>query len=156
MYNTVNSGSHVGSGRIISLNDINKRENIILNNSVLNNKYKIHDFKSKYLKYRHDWFEQPKKCIRDRIFSEKLNDLNIIPLCIDIETAAICDLACPFCFRQFAATPDNIIDASFCYNLIDQAAELGVPSIKFNWRGEPLLHPKLPDFIAYAKKKRNP
>ena len=32
-------------------------------------------------------------------------------------------------------------------------AELKVPSIKFNWRGEPLLHPKLPDFINYAKKK---
>ena len=37
--------------------------------------------------------------------------------------------------------------------LIDQASELGVPSMKFNWRGEPLLHPQLPDFIVYAKKK---
>ena len=28
-----------------------------------------------------------------------------------------------------------------------------IPSIKFNWRGEPLLHPKLPEFIKYAKMK---
>ena len=38
-------------------------------------------------------------------------------------------------------------------DLIDQAADLQIPSIKFNWRGEPLLHPKLPKFIEYAKKK---
>ena len=38
-------------------------------------------------------------------------------------------------------------------NLINQAAELKVPSIKFNWRGEPLLHPKLFDYIKYAKEK---
>ena len=40
-----------------------------------------------------------------------------------------------------------------CYDLIDQAAKLKIPSIKFNWRGEPLLHPKLPEFINYAKEK---
>ena len=38
-------------------------------------------------------------------------------------------------------------------DLIDQAADLQIPSIKFNWRGEPLLHPKLLKFIEYAKKK---
>ena len=31
------------------------------------------------------------------------------PLCVDIEVAAVCDLACPFCFRQYIATPDKII-----------------------------------------------
>ena len=62
-------------------------------------------------------------------------------------------MACPFCFREYFATPDKLIDDDFCYELIDQAAELKVPSIKFNWRGEPLLHSKLPDFISYAKEK---
>ena len=28
---------------------------------------------------------------------------------------------------------------------------MGVPSIKFNWRGEPLLHSRIPDFIRLAK-----
>ena len=50
-------------------------------------------------------------------------------------------------------TPDKIISESLCYKIIDQAAEMNVPSIKFNWRGEPLLHPKLCDFIKYAKQK---
>ena len=64
------------------------------------------------------------------------------PLCVDIEVASICDLACPFCYREFVVTPDKIIDEKLCYNLIDQVADLGVPSMKFNWRGEPLLNPK--------------
>ena len=38
------------------------------------------------------------------------------------------------------------------YKLIDQAADLNIPSMKFNWRGEPLLNPKLPEIIDYAKK----
>jgi MoaA/NifB/PqqE/SkfB family radical SAM enzyme len=109
----------------------------------------IENFRS----YRNNWNQQPKICIRERYLSQEMRLKNLTPLCIDIETAAICDLACPFCFRQFLATPDKLIDPEFCYSIIDQAAELGVPSIKFNWRGEPLLHPKLPDFIAYAKKK---
>ena len=103
--------------------------------------------------YRNNWNQQPKICIRERYLSKEMRLKNLTPLCIDIETAAICDLACPFCFRQFLATPDKLIDPEFCYSIIDQASELGVPSIKFNWRGEPLLHPKLPEFIAYAKKK---
>ena len=36
---------------------------------------------------------------------------------------------------------------------LDEISEMGVPSIKLNWRGEPLLHPKLCDFISYAKNK---
>jgi len=105
-----------------------------------------------YGEYRKDWKEQPQTCIRDTILGPEMLQRGITPLCIDIETAAICDLACPFCFREYYATPDKLIDSDFCFKLLDQAAELGVPSLKFNWRGEPLLHPKLPDFIAYAKR----
>ena len=39
------------------------------------------------------------------------------------------------------------------FELIDQAAELNIPSMKFNWRGEPLLNPQLPEIIDYAKKR---
>ena len=106
-----------------------------------------------YLNYRDNWNNQPANILKNKIPTNTFKDKNIAPLCLDIETAAICDLACPFCFREFTATPDKIIDEKVCYDLIDQAAALKIPSIKFNWRGEPLLHPKLPDFIAYAKKK---
>ena len=39
------------------------------------------------------------------------------------------------------------------FKLIDQAANLRIPSMKFNWRGEPLLNPKFPQIVDYAKKK---
>lgn len=110
-------------------------------------------FKEEYKNYREAWNEQPKNCISNNFLSEEMRNKGYKPLCIDIEVAAICDLACPFCFREYIATPDKIISEKLCLQLIDQAAELKIPSIKFNWRGEPLLNPKLPDYIKYAKKK---
>ena len=68
------------------------------------------------------------------------------------EIAAICDLACPFCYREYIATPDKVINDALAEDLILQAAEIGIPSIKLNWRGEPLLYPKIHKIIDLAKK----
>ncbi len=113
----------------------------------------LNNLKQEYLNYRKNWDDQPAQAIKNKYLSKDLQKKSIGPLCLDIEVASICDLACPFCFREFEATPDKIIDEQLCYKLIDQAAEMKIPSIKFNWRGEPLLHPKLPEFIKYAKMK---
>ena len=37
--------------------------------------------------------------------------------------------------------------------VIDEGLDKGLCSIKLSYRGEPLLHPRLPDMIAYARKK---
>lgn len=108
--------------------------------------------KEKYLRYRLNWNKQPRDIIKDKIDAKELHKKKIYPLCVDIETAAICDLACPHCYRQFIVTPDKIISDDLCFKIIDQAADMDVPSIKFNWRGEPLMHPRLSKFIYYAKK----
>ncbi len=110
----------------------------------------LDELKNKYLSYRKNWREQPKNIINRNTENYKID---YIPLCIDLEVAAVCDLACPHCYRQYIATPDKIMKAELVYKLIDQAAEINVPSMKFNWRGEPLLHPELPKFIKYAKEK---
>lgn len=107
----------------------------------------------KFKKYRKNWAEQPKTIIEKKIDQKNFKKKKIIPLCVDLEVAAVCDLACPHCFRQYISTPDKIMRKELVIKLIDQASEIGVPSIKFNWRGEPLLHPQLPEFIAYAKQK---
>ena len=112
----------------------------------------LNQFKRNYSNYRRDWNAFPNEVIKKKITCQKFNDLNKPPLCLDIELAAVCDLACPHCFRQWVATPDKIMSTKLAYNLIDQAGKLNIPSIKFNWRGEPLLHPKLPEIIAYSKK----
>lgn len=109
--------------------------------------------KDDFMRYRQAWNNQPAKAHREKIFGKGMVATDMAPLCVDIELSAMCDLACPFCYRQFIATPDKLMDEALCYAIIDQAADLGVPSIKFNWRGEPLLHPKLPKFISYAKDK---
>ena len=113
----------------------------------------VSEFKEKYINYRKNWKQQPKDCITKKYSVKELLDKKVNPLCLDIEIASICDLACPFCYREYIVTPDKIIDEKLCYSLIDQAANLKVPSIKFNWRGEPLLNNKIYDYIYYAKKK---
>ena len=73
--------------------------------------------KKKFQEYRKAWNGQPdqiisdfKKIIRKNIY--KL-DHSLSPLCIDLELASICDLACPHCFREYLATPDKIMNIDF-------------------------------------------
>ena len=113
----------------------------------------LDEFKTRFKRYRENWNLQPKSCIEKKFLGTQMANEKIIPLCVDVEVASICDLACPFCYREFIVTPDKIINEKLCLNLIDQAGEMGVPSMKFNWRGEPLLNPKIYDYINYAKKK---
>jgi MoaA/NifB/PqqE/SkfB family radical SAM enzyme len=110
-------------------------------------------YKDKYKDYRRRWHNQPKECINDLNLESKLLKYGNIPLCVDIETASVCDLACPFCYRESLATPDKIMSQSLFKRIVDQAADMGVPSIKLNYRGEPLMNPKLHHMIEYAKKK---
>jgi MoaA/NifB/PqqE/SkfB family radical SAM enzyme len=110
-------------------------------------------YKYKYKEYRRLWSDQPKECISKGLYGQDMFDQGYIPLCVDVETAAICDLACPFCYRESLATPDKIISRDLFYKIVDQAADMGVPSMKLNWRGEPLMNSKLPEMIAYAKSK---
>tara|TARA_B100000963_G_scaffold358210_1_gene382269 strand:- start:7079 stop:8431 length:1353 start_codon:yes stop_codon:yes gene_type:complete len=73
------------------------------------------------------------------------------PLSVDIETASICDLACPHCSREYIITPDKIMNFELYKKIISECKKLKVPSIKLNWRGEPLLNPKINEFVKYAK-----
>ncbi len=102
--------------------------------------------------YRAGWRGYPKRAIQEKLADQYYKVTGNPPQCVDIETAAFCDLACSFCYRQWITTPDKLIDDALFYRLIDQCEELGVPSVKLNWRGEPLLHPKLAKFVDYAKK----
>jgi MoaA/NifB/PqqE/SkfB family radical SAM enzyme len=113
----------------------------------------LEKLKKDYLEYRVKWRENLKIALKNNSAGKDFNDTEITPQCIDIEVASICDLACPHCYRQFISTPDKIMNKKLAFKLIQQASELNVPSMKFNWRGEPLLNPALPEIINYAKKK---
>jgi MoaA/NifB/PqqE/SkfB family radical SAM enzyme len=115
-------------------------------------KLKDKDLKNDLIKrfsfYRKKW----NSIKEDILIKKKVEDvITDFPLCADIEIAAICDLACPFCYRQWILTPDKIMPEKLFYKLIEECGELGVPSVKLNWRGEPLLHPKISDYIKRCK-----
>ena len=111
----------------------------------------LNKYQDRFVKYRNGWRSIPAKAIEQRLHTKKFENKKIIPLCIDLEVASVCDLACPHCYRQYIATPDKLMSKELAFKLIDQLAELKVPSVKFNWRGEPLMNKNLPDIIDYAK-----
>ena len=106
----------------------------------------LNEFKFKYKSYRENWYG-----IKNLIKSDKKSSFNK-PLCVDIETASICDLACPHCFREYIVTPDKIMKEDLYLKIMKEVKELDIPSIKLNWRGEPLLNPLIDKFIDTAKK----
>ena len=126
---------------------------ISLNKSKSEKEKLLKQFNNRYINYRKNWKNQPIESFNDKLYGQDFRNKRKTPLCFDIEVASICDLACAFCYRQYIATPDKIMKKELAFKLIDQASKLNIPSIKFNWRGEPLLNPKLPEIIDYAKKK---
>ena len=128
----------------------NAEENYLVKNNILDKE----TFRKKFLDYRNAWNGQPDSIISEfeNISSKCYQPDNIFkPLCIDLELASICDLACPHCFREYLATPDKIMNIDLAKKIILDATNNDVPSIKFNWRGEPLLHSSVGKLIKFAK-----
>jgi MoaA/NifB/PqqE/SkfB family radical SAM enzyme len=157
-----------GSSRLVrDKKSVFDRNKFFLDNMNLNKAYKyylekneildkdnkiLNEFKSSFKKYRLDWKNYPKTIYSNKNEFEQIKNNIQGPLCLDIEIAAVCDLACPHCFREYILTPDKIMKFDTFKAIINSAVKMKVPSIKLNWRGEPLLHSKIGDFIDYAKK----
>lgn len=90
----------------------------------------------------------------------------IIPLNLDIELSSACNLRCPFCFiadpnfdnmirekSEDGRPRQRLMPTEMAISLIDQAAKLGIPALKFNWRGESTLHPDYSKILTYARNK---
>mgnify|MGYP001207666868 CR=1 FL=1 len=75
----------------------------------------LEDFKQRFQLYRTNWKSNPINAYKDNNFE------NYLPLCLDIETASICDLACPHCFREYIITPDKIMNFELYKKIIDTA-----------------------------------
>ena len=77
------------------------------------------------------------------------------PLFIDIEVTSACNLKCPFCATTYRGgeIKKGFIPFETVKKIIDEGAGKGLCGIKFNIRGEPLLHPGIHEFVAYAKQK---
>lgn len=95
----------------------------------------------KFKEYRRRWTECPKN------FS-----VPEFPLFIDIESTSACNLRCPFCYNR-ERIKGGFIKFDLVKKIIDEGASNRLYGVKFNFRGEPLLHPEIHKFVKYAKDK---
>ncbi len=93
------------------------------------------------------WFEDEK--IRE---ANKKGNL----LTLDLDIGNYCDLACSFCFSN-TQSPDHdsyvTKTTERIKNIIDEAVELGLKTIKIVGAGEPFLFKNLINIIEYAQEK---
>lgn len=97
-----------------------------------------------FLEYRRRWHEYPQ-----RLF------VGDFPLHLDIESTSRCNLRCPFCYTQFSKIKFRHGDIKFSLvkKILDEGSAYGLYAVKFNFRGEPLLHQGIDRMVRYAKKK---
>ena len=99
--------------------------------------------KEEYVKYRKEWKRAAEQSY-----------VPTIPLHVDIELADVCNLRCEMCAHGLGTVnKTGFMKQELVDRLISECADLGVSSIKFNWRGEASLNSYLPAAIKLAKEK---
>lgn len=78
--------------------------------------------------------------------------LRDFPFIVDVEPTNFCNLRCIFCGQRIMTRERGYMSEAVFRAVADECARNGA-AIRFIRWGEPLLHPLLFDFIAYAKKK---
>ena len=97
-----------------------------------------------FAEYRRKWKEWP------RMFH-----VGGFPLFIDVEVTSACNLKCPFCATTFKGSKmqKGFMRDETVRRIIDEGVDNGLYGVKFNIRGEPLLHSRIHEFVRYAKDK---
>ncbi|MCG8510678.1 MAG: radical SAM protein [Rhodospirillales bacterium] len=111
---------------------------------------------SRYRWYRKEWHRRAAEL-----------DAGDIPLAVTCELVSTCNLACGMCytitddFRDLVSGDQRMLPWETVKAIIDECAEMGVPSMLFSWRGESALYRqrhgedvfRFADVLAYARKK---
>ena len=112
--------------------------------------------RKRYRWYREEWYRRAKEF-----------DPGEVPLAVVCELVSTCNLGCSMCYTITEEFQNTVVGAQrmlpweIVAAVIDECAELGVPSILFSWRGESTLYRgrsngqtyRFPDALAYARKK---
>lgn len=98
----------------------------------------------RYRAYRRQWTQNP-----------ETGTVADYPLFLDLEATSNCNLRCPFCATTYRGPliSRGYMDEGMLRRIIDEGAAHGLYGVKFNIRGEPLLHPAIDRFVAYAKQR---
>lgn len=76
------------------------------------------------------------------------------PVDVSLELASHCNMRCSYCYH---ADPTHLpfqrgmMDTEVACEIIEQAAALKVPALKFNWKGESTLHPEFREITRFAR-----
>ena len=117
--------------------------------SVQEANYLINNPKNKWLEYifyRFKFSEYPKRLIESKF-----------PIYIKIEPVSSCNLRCVMCFqidKSFTRKPYmGTMNFDLFKRVIDEAESGGTQAITLGSRGEPTLHPMLPEMLDYMSGK---
>jgi MoaA/NifB/PqqE/SkfB family radical SAM enzyme len=70
-------------------------------------------------------------------------------LAIRLETNKSCNLRCRYCYAQSGEDLAKIADFNVLKHMVSEAKELGIRSVVVIGGGEPTLHPKFRELVAY-------
>lgn len=76
-----------------------------------------------------------------------------VPSSLFIESTNACNYKCIMCPMQTMKRKFGLMKFSLYKKIIDEATEMGVPRIRPQFYGEPLLHPKIINMVKYAKER---
>lgn len=83
----------------------------------------------------------------------KFHIVGSFPTHVDLEASSACDLHCVMCYHIKPTFKQGLMSFELFKRAIDECARYRLPSIKLNYRGEPLLNPAIVDMVKYAKNK---
>jgi radical SAM protein with 4Fe4S-binding SPASM domain len=103
----------------------------------------------------HGWPQEEYKAYRSAWISEpQQKNIRDYPILVDIEMASSCNLRCPMCYTTTEHFKKNVKRKVMKYDLfkkiIDEVAGK-VYAVRLSLRGEPTLHKKFVEAVAYAK-----
>jgi organic radical activating enzyme len=79
-----------------------------------------------------------------------------VPPSVQIEPTNLCNLRCTTCPGARSGSPRGYMEMGLFEKVVSEAAEIGVKRIHLYLRGEPTLHPKIFEMIAFTKSKGLP
>jgi radical SAM protein with 4Fe4S-binding SPASM domain len=95
---------------------------------------------SLFQQYREQWNERPRKY-----------SCGNFPLHLDLESTSECNLRCSFCWANEMRDSGGHIEREMVQEVLKSGAEFGLRAVKFNLRGEPLMHPEIHELVRDAK-----
>lgn len=80
-------------------------------------------------------------------------DAGIFPLQVNFELNTTCNLKCIMCVFSSNPPVPEYMSPDLAKRVINEGADKGLASLKLQYRGEPLLYPRIEDIVKYAKDK---